>query len=407
MSTPAPQPRTFPFEARPLFEPVDPRAVQRFHEELKRRSPGFGLNVTAIVLLVIGGIVVAGALLPMLFAFGAFAIATAGRGGAAGLLPVVLIVLIVSGIAVGVFFLVRANLSSTKERRYRLDRFARANAMSYLPNLAEPRLPGMIFNRGSSRAASDLVRGEQPRFVEFANYQYTTGSGKEQTTHRWGYVAIHLGTPLPHIVLDAVGNNSVFGSNLPAQFAKAQRLSLEGDFDRYFTLYCPEGYERDALYLFTPDIMSRFIDNVAQLDVEIVDDWMFLYTGRPVSTTDAGTWAWLFSAVSALMDKLAQWQRWRDERLAAEHARAVAQAQARSALAASSGAPLTAPLPFHTTMTAAPPPAADWLGPKGVAQPGRRLRGGFPWVAVVGILAVVGLALAPILFGVIGVLLHS
>ncbi|WP_336244356.1 hypothetical protein [Microbacterium sp. JZ31] len=152
--------------------------------------------------------------------------------------------------------------------------------------------------------------------------------------------------------------------------------------------------------------MARFIDNVAQLDVEIVDDWMFLYTGRPVSTTDAGTWAWLFSAVSALMDKLAQWQRWRDERLAAEHAWATAQAHARTA-AAPNGAPLAAPLPFHTTAPTAPPPPADWLGPKGVARPGRRLRGGIPWVAIVGIVVAVGLALAPILFGVIGVLLHS
>lgn len=41
----------------------------------------------------------------------------------------------------------------------------------------------------------------------------------------------------------------------------------------------------DALYLFTPDIMARFIDNAAQLDVEIVDDWLFLYLQRPVSTS--------------------------------------------------------------------------------------------------------------------------
>ena len=88
--------------------------------------------------------------------------------------------------------------------------------------------------------------------------------------------------PLPHIVLDSTGNNSVFGSNLPVTFDADQLLGLEGDFDRHFSLYCPADYERDALYLFTPDIMARFIDNAAVLDVEIVDDWLFLYGKRQV-----------------------------------------------------------------------------------------------------------------------------
>lgn len=412
MTEPAlqPTPRTFPFEARPLFEPVDAREVQRFHEELKRRFPGTGMSVVTIVVFAFAGLIMLGTLVPILVAFGAFAITSMSHGSGFGLLPLLPILFIVVAVGLLVFFLVRANVGSAKERRYRLDRFARANALTYLPSLPEPKLPGMIFDRGGSRRATDLLRGEQPRFVEFANYQYTTGSGKEQTTHRWGYVAIHIGTPLPHIVLDAVGNNSVFGSNLPAQFARAQRLSLEGDFDRYFTLYCPQGYERDALYLFTPDIMARFMDNVAQLDVEIVDDWLFLYTGRPVSTTDPGTWAWLFSAVSALMDKLAQWQRWRDKRLAAElppaqptpHAQPAAHAYAPAA----AGAPLAAPLPFHTNTPAAPPPPVDWLGPAGVARPGRRLRGGFSWATVVIILIALGFAFGPMLLGAVGLLLH-
>ena len=102
----------------------------------------------------------------------------------------------------------------------------------------------------------------------------------------------------------------------PATFDRDQRLSLEGDFDTYFSLYCPEGYERDALYLFTPDIMARFIDNAAALDVEIVDDWLFLYAKTDLSTLNPAMWAWLFSCVAALLTKLDQWARWRDDRLA-------------------------------------------------------------------------------------------
>jgi hypothetical protein len=88
--------------------------------------------------------------------------------------------------------------------------------MTWYPSVPNPPLPGMVFGIGHGRVASDVVRGERPRFVEFGNYVYRTGSGKNESTHRWGYVAVKLSTPLPNIVLDAVGNNSLFGSNLPA-----------------------------------------------------------------------------------------------------------------------------------------------------------------------------------------------
>ncbi len=61
--------------------------------------------------------------------------------------------------------------------------------------------------------------------------------------------------------------------------------------------------------------MARFIDNASALEVEIVDDWMFLYSPDELSTLDPARWAWAFAVVSALLDKLEQWGRWRDDRL--------------------------------------------------------------------------------------------
>jgi hypothetical protein len=59
--------------------------------------------------------------------------------------------------------------------------------------------------------------------------------------------------------------------------AAGQRLSLEGDFDQHFSLHSPHGYERDALYVFTPDLMALLIDETGDFDVEIVDEWFFVY----------------------------------------------------------------------------------------------------------------------------------
>src|SRR6478736_3983142 len=319
----SPPPASSPFDARPLVEPVPPGAGRAFVQELKRSGRLPSGSATVVVFIVAGIVVlfVFGSVALTLVAavFSAVAAGITGGGEAAGwgVLTAFLPLLFIGGI-VTVVVLVGVRLArGGGERMYRLDRFARANGMSYVPRFGDPGLPGMIFSLGSARYATDLVRGEQPRFVEFGNYQYTTGSGKNRTTHNWGYVAVKLDVPLPNIVLDATSNNSLFGSNLPASFDKDQRLSLEGDFDRYFDLYCPAGYETDALYLFTPDIMARFIDHAAALDVEIVDDWLFLYARRSFSTLDPATWAWLFSVVGALLDKFAQWARWRDDRLAA------------------------------------------------------------------------------------------
>lgn len=89
----------------------------------------------------------------------------------------------------------------------------------------------------------------------------------------------------------------------------------EGDFDDYFTLYCLAEYERDSLYLFTPDVMARLIDRVRGFDVEIIDDLLFFVSSRDVVTLDPDAWQGLFDAVGALSDKIVRWERWRDDRL--------------------------------------------------------------------------------------------
>lgn len=388
------RPSSPPFDARPLLEPVDRATARAYVQQLRQtgRAPA-GLTGVALVLVIVVGVVFAvvfgSVFISILVGIIGTAVAMGSSGGGAfgGLFAVVPMLMLVAIVAVGAVFIVRTIRGGSSERWYRLDRFARANGMSWYASAPDPPLPGMIFTLGHDRVASDVVRGDRPRFVEFGNYRYSTGSGKNETTHRWGYVAVKLSSPLPHIVLDAVGNNSLFGSNLPMSFTKDQRLSLEGDFDRHFALYCPTGYESDALYLFTPDIMARFIDNAAALDVEIVDDWLFFYSQRDFSTLDPATWAWLFSAVAALLDKFAQWERWRDDRLLTTQTAAAAAASASSTPVAGA-----TPLPFAS-------PDGLLRPPPGVAPQGQRLKRGVPW----GFIVVVGAFLVLFALGQFGV----
>ncbi|MEU1973188.1 hypothetical protein ABZ477_16150 [Microbacterium sp. NPDC019599] len=386
-----------PFDARPLVEPVDRAATREFARRLRAegRIPsalGSPASVVAMVIVIVVFCAFGGVFVSLFLTFLATAISDGGEGAWFGALVMIVPSLIIGIIAAMVLVGAVRGTAGQAARWYRLDRFARANGMAYLPRLDQPALPGMIFGIGGSRTATDVVRGEQPRFVEFANYRYTTGSGKNRTTHVWGYVAVKLDVPLPNIVLDAKGNDALFGSNLPALFDADQRLSLEGDFDRHFSLYCPEGYERDALYLFTPDIMARFIDNAAALDVEIVDDWLFLYAKRDFSTLDPATWAWLFSVVAALLDKLGQWGRWRDERLAQARATDAVDPSPAAGLdtAAAAGAQGAASgvvagrdaVPFAA-------PAGLLRPPPGVAPQGRRLTRRVSWVSIVAMIAII------------------
>ncbi|SJN20138.1 hypothetical protein FM104_02550 [Microbacterium esteraromaticum] len=395
MTMPVPQPpASAGFNARPLTDPVDPAEVRSFSAQMRAQSAATGTSASTGRTIFLAAFLSVFAL-GFLVVFVPAIVAVTGMlssSGSPGL--AVLPIVVVAAVIIGIGLLAWSSWRRRRVRRYRLHRFASLNGMSYVASIKEPPLPGMIFSLGSSRETTDVVRGTRPRFVEFGNYEYTTGSGKNRSTHHWGYVAVKLDVPLPNIVLDAIGNNSIFGSNLPASFQKSQRLSLDGDFDQYFQLYCPDGYEPDALYLFTPDIMARFIDHAAQLDVEIVDDWMFLYMPRAASTLDAQTWAWLFGTVGALMTKFDQWARWRDDRLRAAQADAETQARAAAqtglteaqhpdAVSAATLAGTAPALPFA-------PPAGTLAPPPGVALQGRRLKKSASWVAVLGVVMVIG-----------------
>lgn len=219
----------------------------------------------------------------------------------------------------GIVLLVRALRRRSGVRQFRLNGFAEANGFGYESYAAPPTLPGMIFTRPgqSSAFVTDLLRRRTGQPLEIGNHTCVIGSGKNSSTYRWGYVAMRLPRALPHIVLDARGNNSLGHSSLPIAFAGEQQLSLEGDFDRYFSLYCPAGYEADALYLFSPDTMAVFVDSAARLDIEIVDDHLFLYAPGQLSTLDPETWEMLFATVETLSQRLDRWGRWRDDRIPA------------------------------------------------------------------------------------------
>lgn len=301
----------------PLITPVTREEVAQFKRESRATAQPWAHSTSAAtVLTVVIGVVVAivfiGVFATSLPAF----VLLFSSGGAASAPFLVAPILFVAIAAFAAYRYVR-QASGRWESLLRRTRFASRNQLMYSPVTRNPAYPGLIFTRGESRQTTDNYHSlGTPRF-DLGNYRYTTGSGKEKTTHDWGYLALQLERKLPHMVLDARGNNSALGgSSLPTSFRRDQRLSLEGDFDKYFTLYCPREYERDALYVFTPDLMALLIDESAAFDVEIVDDWMFVYSVQPFALDEAKTVHRLLRIIDTVGAKtLRQTDRYADERM--------------------------------------------------------------------------------------------
>lgn len=299
-----------------LREPVtrDEVAAFRTHAKATRRFSSPPSGVTIVVLAVAAFI-----LITVFASFGVM-VATAFVDEGSVLLPVTVVLVVALIIAAGIAAATRA-LRDRWERMMRQTRFAEANGLAFSPRDADPIYPGAIFHIGDSRTAVDHFVSTDGRQLDFGNYRYSTGSGKNRTTRTWGFLALRLDRRLPHMLLDARSNNGLFGaSNLPVTFSKDQVLSLEGDFDRHFTLYCPLEYERDALYVFTPDLMALLIDNASAFDVEIIDDWMLVYSTAPFLMHDAGSIERLLRIVDTVGAKtLTQTDRYADDRAVHAH----------------------------------------------------------------------------------------
>lgn len=298
-----------PLDTRPLTAPISRAEVSAW-----RRSSGLGVFSTGSV----QGIVVAAVAVVFVVVWAVVFLPDMARLAAGGGRPTTLLVGLlfpaVAVVAVGAQFVTLVG----RWRRWALiDRFARANGLRFGAEQSPAGYPGAVFQTGDNRRLTEHVSGNRPRFLDIGNLEYTTGSGKNRTTHRWGFLALRLERRLPNMVLDSVANNGLFGgTNLPYTFARDQVLSLEGDFDRYFRLYCPRDYERDALYVFTPDLMALLIDEASPYDVEIVDDWMFVYSARPLDLLSPVTWDRMIRIVDTVGAKtLDQTERYADERM--------------------------------------------------------------------------------------------
>lgn len=153
-----------------------------------------------------------------------------------------------------------------------------------MPYVENPDNSGIIFHEEWSRdkISRNVLSGTLGGKLNFQMGWYENEVTLDHVTRYWRYLRIDMNRNLPHVILDStVDNVNILGkvfNNLPDDIDPNQRFSLEGGFNDYFTLYAPKDYERDALYIFTPDLMALLIDGATWCDVEIVDSQIYFYS---------------------------------------------------------------------------------------------------------------------------------
>lgn len=185
-------------------------------------------------------------------------------------------VLMVSGVLAAAWALQAWRNAS---RVVRIERAARANGLEFDPLPTAVPLVGMVAEQAANTLATDLLRSADPRRPAFT--AATIGPGIARAARQGGILVLELDRRTPNIVV--VNRRARGRHDLRARFRGDQRLRLEGNFDRTFSLYCPAGYETDALYVFTPDVMARMLDLASDCHAELVDGFLVLTSGRPWS----------------------------------------------------------------------------------------------------------------------------
>ncbi|MDB5182805.1 MAG: hypothetical protein JWO47_589 [Candidatus Saccharibacteria bacterium] len=110
-------------------------------------------------------------------------------------------------------------------------------------------------------------------YPEPVNYMYTFDLGFNSEAHLIGFDKAHE-------------LNSMDGRAVMLQY-NMETVSLEGDFDNYFKMFCEEGQQVRARYIFSPDNMEIFIDFLNKYTWEIIGNRMYV-TGKLLYSTETG-----------------------------------------------------------------------------------------------------------------------
>ncbi len=195
--------------------------------------------------------------------------------------PGVGIVAIVGGCGtVVVIAAITASWATAIGRRVRLERFARVNGLDYADELRNDARRGLGFPPGIENQGTATIIG--PGASD--GYGFILGVNRPRPDPRASrmemrrpFLFLQLALPrsVPHLILR--NRRSRIVPLFTGRTAAETTLRLDGDYHNAFTLIAPASYERDALEIFTPNLIAALLEFADAAEFELVDRTAFLY----------------------------------------------------------------------------------------------------------------------------------
>lgn len=110
--------------------------------------------------------------------------------------------------------------------------------------------------------------------VTFKTYYRTKYGRYHGKSARHTVLQATLQRKTPHLVFD---NKKAHKSQFQSFFHGAQKLSFEGDFDRYYSSYSPQFYQIDTLSFITPEVLYAMREFTIAADVEFKGNQIICY----------------------------------------------------------------------------------------------------------------------------------
>ncbi|MBP9820726.1 hypothetical protein KBC85_01150 [Candidatus Saccharibacteria bacterium] len=254
-----------------------------------------------------------GAIIVLYIALGAFALFLLNKFGANWYWYILIIFILMVILTVGLIN------EHTKDKRIEL--FAGNNGFKYVSNYGSYKDNGLPFEQLDFKNSSlnNVISGEVSGYkFYFGNYVYDSSEATLKT-YKFGLVALDLKKDLPNIYINSKSNdNNVYGQLVTGGlggYKRSQKFDLEGDFSTYFNVYAPRDYERDTLYILTPELMEHIVNYGKDFDLEIVDSYLKLYRPNKLIEYNEKDLDYIFTIIMYFGNEFTQnTKRYKDDR---------------------------------------------------------------------------------------------
>lgn len=156
------------------------------------------------------------------------------------------------------------------------EQIGQALGYTYDKTAAFGTVSGTSFNIGHSQQLRDVFSGSYKNIpARMFNFQYTIGYGRNSHTYVKSVFELAYPASLLHVLLNP--EHELFAPG------DVERVQLEGDFDKHFTLYVTKGAQMEIREIFQPDTMQHFIDQFQNLHMEISGNKIYLISDKTLS----------------------------------------------------------------------------------------------------------------------------